>query len=267
MTLTLTLRNAGGDLNQANSGGGGGTNAFFNNTGAVAGVFVVVGLVVVGILTALAFFCLRRRRRQRLDREVTAAAIAASRSSDPRSGPLDDDLPTSQRQSMHPSGSAESYPQGQAPMQQYNAYPASYGYGDPYAPVPQQYNYNDAYDYAPAAGAAGAAAGMGAGQYTDTPGQGYNYGPNGEYYFDPNQADRYRDEPSAHGSTAEDAYGGYENYDSPAPLTGGQYGTPNGQGAGANVGTPPNEQSDPLHVSYLSLGVSEVDKYGLGEMI
>ena len=148
-------------------------------------------------------------------------------------------------------------------MQQYNPYPASYGYGDPYAPVPQQqpgqgqYGYNDGYDYAaPAAGgaAAGAAAAAGAGQYdyTDTPGQGYNYGPNGEYYFDPSQAQNerysYRDEPSTggHGGSGEDAYGGYADYDSPMPLTGGhQY--QHGQGQ-VGVGTPPNEQSDPLHV-------------------
>ena len=218
VTLTLTLRNAGGDLNNA-SGGSSSTNAFFNNTGAVAGVFVVVGLVVVGILTALAFFCLRRRRRQRLDREVTAAAIAASRNSDPRSGPLDDDMPASQRASMPASG--ESYPSaGNQPMQQYQQYPATYAY-DPYQQP--QYNYNEGYDYSQPTYETPAG-------YNDTPGQGYNYGPNGEYYFDPNQAERYRDEPG-------DAYGGYENYDSPMPLRPNQ-----------PSGTPPNEQSDPLHV-------------------
>jgi hypothetical protein len=230
-TVTVNVHNPSGALDSGNRGGGGGSS-FFNNTGAVAGVFVVVGLVVVGVAFALGLLCFRRRRRQRLDREVTAAAIAASHNSG--RSPLDEDADVS---SGGPHTS-ESYPSSaDQPMAQYNNYGASYGNAGGY----------DGYGAAGAAATGGAAAGGAAygqhqGQYSDAPAEyggqqgaydqagGYsdqNYGnqnydngqyapahaDGGAYYFDPREAGNYQDLPSSQQPLSpqqyDDPYAGY----------------------------------------------------------
>ena len=254
-TVTVNVHNPSGALDSGNRGGGGGSS-FFNNTGAVAGVFVVVGLVVVGVAFALGLLCFRRRRRQRLDREVTAAAIAASHNSG--RSPLDEDADVS---SGGPHTS-ESYPSSaDQPMAQYNNYGASYGNAGGY----------DAYGAAgagAAGGAAGAAYGQHQGQYSDAPAEyggqqgaydqagGYsdqNYGnqnydngqyapahaDGGAYYFDPREAGNYQDLPSSQQPLSpqqyDDPYAGYQHYDDIY-----------GNGSADNT---PMERENPLHVS------------------
>lgn len=233
ITVTQMVHNPTGALDNS-SGGGGGSNAFFNNTGAVAGTFVVVGLVVVGILFALGLLCFRRRRRQRLDREVTAAAVAASTHN--QRSPLDegDDVHSS-------SGpTSESYPSTvNQPMAQYSQYGASYANAGGYDPYGQQ-PYSDhphgaqgpfdtphGYDYGAAAagGAAGGAAGY----------ESLQHGQQG-YYFDPNDAGQYADAPQ-HGYDQAPQQG---RYDDPY----GGYSTGNG-----SVDNTPLERENPLHVS------------------
>jgi len=247
-TVTVNVHNPSGALDSGNRGGGGGSS-FFNNTGAVAGVFVVVGLVVVGVAFALGLLCFRRRRRQRLDREVTAAAIAASNNSG--RSPLDEDADVS---SGGPHTS-ESYPSSaNQPMAQYNNYGASYGNAGGY----------DAYGAAGGAAAAGAAYGH-QGSYSDQPAEygqpggydqngGYsdqnygNYGngqyapahaDGGAYYFDPREAGNYQDLPSSQQPLSpqqyDDPYAGYQHYDD-------SY----GNGSADNT---PMERENPLHVS------------------
>lgn len=203
---------------------------------------MVVGLVVIGLVLALCLLCFRRRRRQRLDREVTAAAMAAPAGGIGRP-PLDED------KGYNPSSgpqTSESYPStvNQTPMGQYDGYGASYvdhqggydpytaaaaGYGaaggyetmqpggqgyyyDPHAP-PEQYGVPEQYSDAPThSGEA----------YSDVPlneeGQ--------HYYFDPSQAHAYAPDGEGYG----DAYGGYS-------------------GTEGSVGTPQHERENPLHVS------------------
>ena len=233
VTRTVIVHNPTGALD-GGSGGSGSSNSFFDNTGAVAGTFVVVGLVVVGVIFALGLLCFRRRRRQRLDREVTAAAVAAS--SHAQRSPLDD------ADDVH-SGSgpttSESYPStANHPMTQYNQYGASYanagGY-DPYAHQPYtdhphgQGPFDTPHGYdAYAAGGMGAAAGAGAaGGY-----ESLQHGHQG-YYFDPNDAAQYDSSQYAderpHDGRYDDPYGGYS-------------------GGEGSLDTP-LERENPLHVS------------------
>lgn len=219
------MHQPGGSLDSG-SGSGASTSAFFNNKGAVAGVFVVVGLVIVGMIAALGLLCFRRRRRQRLDREVTAAAIASSAGAGQHGrSPLDDEAdgdPTSSS-AHHTAGSYPSTVNG--PMAQYGNYGASYGQAGGYDPYAAQQplagaggagaggggggggggGYGGA--YAAAAGAAaGGAAGAG-GYHAVTSGGG------DPYYFDPTEAGRYDDSPI--GSTPggpDGGYGGYAGY-------------------------------------------------------
>lgn len=209
------------------SGGGSSSNAFFSNTGAVAGTFVVVGLVVVGILAALGLLCFRRRRRQRLDREVTAAAVAAS--SHAQRSPLDEG---DEHSASGPT--SESYPStGHQPMAQYNNYGASYANAGGYDPYAAHQPYTDhpgqgpfdtphGYDHYAAAGAAGA------GGYA-----GLQHGGQQGYYFDPNEAAQYADEGQNYGGRYDDPYSGYQ-----------------GQGDQGSLDTP-LERENPLHVSGL----------------
>lgn len=226
------MHNPSGALDRGANGGGGGSS-FFNNTGAVAGVFVVVGLVVVGVIFALGLLCFRRRRRQRLDREVTAAAIAASNNSG--RSPLDEDADVS---SGGPHTS-ESYPSTvNQPMSQYNNYGASYGNAGGYDP----------YAAAGAGAAGGAAAGAYSqhhGGYSDEPYGDQNYGSGYEpvqqdqngYYFDPREANAYQDLPSSQQPLSpqqyDDPYAGYAHYES-------------GNGSVDNT---PLERENPLQVS------------------
>ena len=252
-TVTVNVHNPSGALDQGANGGGGGSS-FFNNTGAVAGVFVVVGLVVVGVAFALGLLCFRRRRRQRLDREVTAAAIAASHNSG--RSPLDEDADVS---SGGPHTS-ESYPSTvNQPMAQYNNYGASYGDAGGY----DQY----AAGGAAATGAGAAAYGHHQGGYSDQPGQysdqpgygdqgGYsdqdygnqNYGngpyqpahaDGGAYYFDPREAGNYQDLPSSQQPLSpqqyDDPYAGYQHYDD--------------HPGNGSVDNTPLERENPLQVS------------------
>lgn len=251
-TVTQIVHNPGGDLNSSSGGSNGSTSAFFNNKGAVAGVFVVVGLAVFGILAALGLLCFRRRRRQRLDREVTAAAIAASGGHTGRSV-LDE-----QDDMDHPSSSAHhtagSYPSTvNSPMQQYNSYGATYGQAggyDPYAAQQQPLGHasSSSYDYGYngssgsglglPAGAAGAAAGAGAvGGYHAVTSN--NEDP---YYFDPRDVSKYEDETPGVGAGGQEYYqGGYS--DDPYG------GYSDGQGYEGSTGTPGSERTNPLHVS------------------
>lgn len=210
------MHNPTGALAQGSSSGSGTTTGFFANHGAVAGVFVVVGLVVVGMVFALGLLCFRRRRRQRLDREVTAAAIAASSSTAHRS-------PIDEGDDMHSSGpTSESYPSTvNAPMAQYNNYGASYGTAGGYDP------------YAAAAGTYASAAYAGHPQ-TQAGYEGLQQGDQG-YYYDPRQAEQggqYTDETGhpEYGHGQEDPYGGYS-------------------GGEGSLDTPTNERENPLHVS------------------
>lgn len=211
-TVTQIVHNPTGALDSGSSGGGGTTTGFFANKGAVAGVFVVVGLVVVGMIFALGLLCFRRRRRQRLDREVTAAAIAASSSTAHRS-------PIDEGDDVHSSGpTTESYPStGSGPMAQYNNYGASYGNAGGYDP------------YAAAAGTYGSAAYGGSGQ-AQAGYEGLQQGDQG-YYYDPRQAEQgaYSDEQGHPGQRYDDPYGGYS-----------------GEGS---LDTPVHERENPLHVS------------------
>lgn len=253
-TVTQIVHNPGGNLDSGSSGAGAGTSAFFNNKGAVAGVFVVVGLVIVGVLAALGLLCFRRRRRQRLDREVTAAAIAASAGHNSGRSRLDEDYDTGG--AAHPPSSAhhtgESYPSTvNSPMQQYSNYNASYGPAggyDPYASqAPLSHSSHGAggggsstghnpFGYGAAVVGAGAA---GAGGYHAVTRDGPDGGDD-PYYFDPRDAQRYEDEPetptkdwyggsSGRGGYTDDPYGGYSDQNS--------------------IGTPPTERQNPLHVS------------------
>ena len=185
-TVTVIVHNPTGALEQGSSSGSSTTSGFFANKGAVAGVFVVVGLVVVGTIFALGLLCFRRRRRQRLDREVTAAAIAASSSNAHRS-PIDD------ADDMQSGPTSESFPStASAPMAQYNNYGASYGNAGGYDP------------YAAAAGTYGSGAYTGHGAQTQAGYEGLQQGDQG-YYYDPRQEGQggYTD----HGY--DDPYGGY----------------------------------------------------------
>jgi len=225
-TVTQVVHNPTGSLDQGSSSSGGTTTGFFANHGAVAGVFVVVGLVVVGMIFVLGLLCFRRRRRQRLDREVTAAAIAASSSNAHRS-PIDeaDDM-----QSSNPT--SESYPSTvNAPMAQYNNYGASYGNAggyDPYAAA--------AGTYGSAAYAQDAVGGGGQAGY-----EGLHQGDQG-YYYDPREAQQqgmYPDEQQGHpGHGYDDPYGGYS-------------------GGEGSLDTPTNERENPLHVSIPSQSLSD----------
>jgi 4-amino-4-deoxy-L-arabinose transferase-like glycosyltransferase len=212
-TVTQIVHNPTGALDSGGSSGGS-TSSFFNNKGAVAGVFVVVGLVVVGMIMALGLLCFRRRRRQRLDREVIAAAIAASAAHQRTPLDEDNDVPSSTHQT------SESYPSTvNQPMQQYNQYGASYSNGggyDTYASVAAGHPY-EGYGAAAGAGAAGAA---GAAGY-----ESLQHGQQG-YYFDPNTAAQYTDDPHSY----PDPYAGYQD-----------------EGTGS-IDTPP-ERENPLHVS------------------
>lgn len=246
-TQTVIVHNPSGALDRG-SGGGGSGSSFFNNTGAVAGVFVVVGLVIIGVILALGLLCFRRRRRQRLDREVTAAAIAASNNSG--RSPLDEDADVS---SGGPHTS-ESYPSTvNQPMSQYNNYGTSYGNAGGYDP------------YAATGAVAGAGAGAAYGEhqqqqggYSDDPygGQGYGnaYAPvqqqqqqhsDGQYYFDPREAGNYQDLPSSQQPLSpgqyDDPYAGYAHYDS----------------HNGSVDNTPLERDNPLQVSDLWFIVSK----------
>lgn len=250
-------------------GSNGGANSFFDNTGAVAGTFVAVGLVAVGIVAALGLLCFRRRRRQRLDREVTAAAVAASHGH--QRSPIDD------ADDLHSSTggptTSESYPSTvNHPMQQYGQYGATYaaagGY-DPYAQhgqggyEQQPYSDHDGQNgpfatpigYDPYANSSGYHDNQYSNEYAngsnshEYAGEDYNHGnANGAgygnlqqgqqgYYFDPRDAGQYADaEPQhsgvgqARGSGYDDAYGGYS-------------------GGEGSLDTPVHERGDPLHVS------------------
>lgn len=229
-TVTQIVHNPSGALD-GGSGGKSSTSAFFSNKGAVAGVFVVVGLVVVGIIFALGLLCFRRRRRQRLDREVTAAAVAASHNTG--RSPLDEDA------DIHSSGpnTSESYPSTvNQPMAQYGNYGASYGPAggyDPYAHPDQQQYYHPGpqggYD-------APLGAAVGAGGYGSL-----QQGQQG-YYFDPNEAEQYHDLPSSQMPLADGHHGGY---DDPYAYNDNGYST-GGNGSADNT---PLERENPLHVS------------------
>ena len=244
VTETVVIHNPSGALD-GGSGNGGSSNAFFNNTGAVAGTFVAVGLVVVGIIVALGFLCFRQRRRQRLDREITAAAVAASAAAS--RSPLDegDDIHSA-------SGpTSESYTSTvNQPMQQYNRYGQSYaatgGYDsytapDPYGSHQDAYeSHQGAYSDHPTQGpfdtphgydaytATGAGAGADAGGATAAGYDGLPHEQQG-YYFDPRDADRYEDEPPQTHYANDDAYGAYSG----------------GEGSLDS----PLERENPLHVS------------------
>ena len=215
ITRTVVVHNPTGALDSGS--GGGSSNAFFNNTGAVAGTFVVVGLVVVGILFALGLLCFRRRRRQRLDREVTAAAVAASTAA--QRSPLDegDDVHSS-------SGpTSVSYPSTvNHNMAQYAAYGASYGAAggydpyavqghQPYSDHPAQHGGQGPFDtpHGYDGYATGAAAG-GAGGY-----ESLQHGNQQGYYFNPSEAGQYDDalygQGHGQGQGYNDPYGGYSN--------------------------------------------------------
>jgi len=220
-TVTQIVHNPTGKLDQGSSSGSGTTSGFFANKGAVAGVFVVVGLVVIGMMFVLGLLCFRRRRRQRLDREVTAAAIAASSSNVHRS-------PIDEGDDMHSGPTSESYPSTvNAPMAQYNNYGTSYdnagGY-DPYAAAAGTYASGA---YAPR----GRQAGYEGLQQED---QGY--------YYDPRQAQQggYTDEPEHAGPTYEDPYGAHS-------------------GGEGSLGTPVGERENPLHVSFWSIPGDSAD--------
>ena len=210
-TVTQIVHYPTGALDPGSSSNGGTTTGFFANHGAVAGVFVVVGLAVVGMILALSLLCFRRRRRQRLDREVTAAAIAASSTHAHRS-------PIDEGDDVHSSGpTSESYPSTvNAPMAQYNNYAASYGTSGGYDP------------YVSTAGAYGAASLGGQGGPS-----GYEGLPPGDrgYYYDPRQAQQngYRDEPEYQGH--ENPYGDFS-------------------GSEGNLDTPTHERANPLHVRW-----------------
>ena len=213
ITVTQIIHNPSGSLDQGSSGSS--TNGFFSNTGAVAGVFVVVGLVVVGIIIALGFLCFRRRRRQRLDREVTAAAVAASNQHSQRS-PLDEDVGYARTPSGAGAETSESYPSTvNQPMTQYNNYGASYGQAGGYDP----YVHDAGHSYAAAGYGTGAAAG-----YHGLQPEGQGTG----YYFDPAQAHEYQHPQGPY----DDAYGGYS-------------------GGEGSVDTP-MERENPLHASPIS---------------
>ena len=250
---------------------------FFDNKGAVAGTFVAVGLVIVGVVLALGLLCFRRRRRQRLDREVTAAAVAASSAA--HRSPLDEgeDLPSASA-SGGGHQTSESYPSTvSGPMQQYGNYGASYapagGY-DPYAqqPVQQHYQdhaqqpyqdhpgqgpfdtpggYHDGYNggYGDAGGGyggdaavfGGGAAAAAAGGVAGYHGMSHDQNQQG-YYFDPRDAENYTDE---HG------YDQGQQLHHPHAQGGGQYDDPYAgySGGEGSVDTPTNERDNPLHVS------------------
>ena len=207
------MHNPTGALDPGSSSNGGTTTGFFANHGAVAGVFVVVGLAVVGMFLALGLLCFRRRRRQRLDREVTAAAIAASSSNAHRS-------PIDEGDDVHSNGpTSESYPSTvNAPMAQYNNYGATYGPSGGYDP------------YAATAGAYGAGTLGGQGGPS-----GYAGVPQGDqgYYYDPRQAeqDGYKDEPEH--QSHENPYVDFSDSE-------------------GNLDTPTHERANPLHVSWSS---------------
>jgi hypothetical protein len=282
-TITQYVHNPTGALDPG-SAGGTSSNAFFNNTGAVAGTFVVVGLVVVGMIFALGLLCFRRRRRQRLDREVTAAAIAASSHPSQRS-PLDEDGDVNSASASGGGGptTSESYPSTvNHNMAQYGNYGASYGAAggyDPYAAQGAggggytdhpQGGYSDnpgghyAYDAAAMGGAAGAAGGYVAGHGTG-PG-GYDSLQRGaqdprQYYLNPNDLDQYTDAPAGYDEQGYHQDQGYHQQGY-APQ---EYGHAQGQGQGYNedpyggyegnegnegsLNTPVHERGDPLHVS------------------
>jgi hypothetical protein len=235
ITRTVVVHNPTGALDAG--GNGGSTNAFFDNTGAVAGTFVVVGLVVVGILFALGLLCFRRRRRQRLDREVTAAAVAASTAA--QRSPLDED------NDVHSSSgpTSESYPStGNHPMAQYAPYGATYGNAggyDPYAAQGHQ-PYSDhpnqgpfdtphGYDY-------GAGAAAGAGGY-----EGLQHGTQNGYYFNPAEAGQYDDALYGTGNGQGQGQGYDHGYSDP-------YGGYQGQADQGSLDTP-TERENPLHVA------------------
>jgi hypothetical protein len=212
-TVTQIVHNPTGALDSGSSSGGS-TSSFFNNTGAVAGVFVVVGLVVVGMIFALGLLCFRRRRRQRLDREVTAAAIAASAPHQRTPLDEDNDVPSSGHQTT------DSYPSTvNQPMQQYNQYGASYSNAGGYDPYASAASGNPYAGYDATAGA-GAGTAVGAAGY-----ESLQHGQQG-YYFDPRDAGQYTDEP--------------QNYPDP-------YASYQDEGNGS-IDTPP-ERENPLHVS------------------
>lgn len=241
-TVTQIVHNPTGALDTGSSSSDSSTNTFFSNKGAVAGTFVVVGLVVIGLILALSLLCFRRRRRQRLDREVTAAAMAAPAGATGRP-PLDED------KGYNPSSgpqTSESYPStaNQTPMGQYDGYGATYGdpHGgyDPYAAAAAGYGATGGYEtmqpggqgyyYDPHAPPEQYSVPE---QYSDAPthsGEAYSDVPLNEegqhYYFDPSQAHAYAPEGEGYG----DAYGGYS-------------------GTEGSVGTPQHERENPLHVS------------------
>lgn len=238
VTQTVIVHQPTGALD-GSSRGGSGSNAFFSNTGAVAGTFVVVGLVVVGILCALGLLCFRRRRRQRLDREVTAAAVAAS--THHQRSPIDD------ADDIHSSSgpTSESYPSTvNQSMAQYNNYGASYGNAGGYDPYAQQ-PYSDhpgqgpfdtphGYDHYGAAAAGGAAGAAGAGGYE---GLQQHSGQQG-YYFDPNDAGQYADANYDQGRY-DDPYGGYSGHQDQGGYSGNE----------GSLNSTPLERENPLHVS------------------
>ena len=222
-TITQIVHNPPGSLNSGSASGSNSSNAFFANKGAVAGTFVVVGLVIVGIAFAIGVLCFRRRRRQRLDREITAAAVAASSTGNAQRSPLDEG------EDMHSSGPTnESYPSTvNNPMAQYNNYGATYGPAggyDPFASTSAGYS-------GALAGASAAGAGGYAGYHPAGPSgyEGVNQEGDEGYYYDPREAGQYGT--GSHGY--EDAYGDY------------------GEDEGKS-GTPPGERPNPLHVSGVS---------------
>lgn len=262
ITITQIVHNPTGALDSGNSSTGS-TNAFFNNKGAVAGVFVVVGLVIFGMLLALGLLCFRRRRRQRLDREVTAAAVAASANSGRLALDEGDDVPSTGHNTT-----AESYPStpGHNTMQQYSNYGASYANAGGYDPYAQQMAQGGGPggmyhgDYLTAGAAGGAAAGAGAAAAGAAGAGGYDQLQQGHqgYYFDPRDAQQYGDN-QPYSDNAASPYGHpqqqqhYNNGQYPDP-----YGDPyagytdqprytDHDGTGS-IDTPP-ERENPLHVA------------------
>lgn len=231
----------------------------------------------MGILAALGILCFRRRRRQRLDREVTSAAMAASAggaSHGANRSPLEDEAlygqPGSNGGTSYPS-TAESGGGGQ--MAQYGNYGTTYGSAGGYDPYSAQPAYGGnggggGYGGAYAAAAGAAAGGAGVAGYHAAH---HSAGGNG-HYFDPSQAggydDRYDDDtlgstpggPEGYysgqgGGYSDDPYAGYTDQGQ------GGYGGGNGQAyegqgyeqadheLGEDVGTPGSERGNPLHVS------------------